>query len=35
MADKNVLNALGEKAAYQLADVAKTTAQYQAISPRC
>ncbi|MGN0917673.1 MAG: family 2A encapsulin nanocompartment shell protein [Oxalobacter sp.] len=34
MADENVLNALGEKAAYQLADVAKTTAQYQEISPR-
>jgi hypothetical protein len=34
MADKNLLNALGKEAAYQLANVTKTPPQYGALTPR-
>ena len=34
MSEEKILNALGEKAAYQLANVTKTTAQYQSLTPR-
>ena len=34
MSEEKTLNVLGEKAAYQLTNVAKTTAQYQSLTPR-